>query len=517
VCDTGEVAMPLELTIARRHLRKRDAAQDAASLPDPAKPPGTDLLPEVEHIVVLMMENHSFDNYLGLLGRGDGLALDSSGRPTASNPAADGSSVPLHRLYATVQLSGVPTQSWNASHMQWNNGANDGFVRSIEQTVPGKDPTISMGYWTPQDLPFYAGLAREFPVADRWYSSLLGPTFPNRRFLMAATANGLIDDVATGMIDYPSTGTIFDLLDRNGISWVNYHHVATWSVIFKRLLGMPGLLTARGLGLLASSVFPSLKQAGTDNLQFTADIYPLGMLRCLGHLRSVDRFWKDAARGTLPAFSIVDPDFQACSEENAQDIQIGEGFAAKVIDAITHGPAWPKTLLLWIYDEHGGYYDHVAPPAAVEPDDVLPRSLLDAGGPIQWLLQTIGVRKQLQQIDSGGGRYDHYGFRVPAVVVSPHARKNFVSSTEYDHSSVLKLVERKWNLPPLTARDAAAQHPLDMLDFSQAAFMEPPELPSPAVAWPPATAPVSRRVAAAQALGLVPRSTAPPMAPEDAP
>lgn len=352
-----------------------------------------------------------------------------------------------------------------------------------------------MGYWTEQDLPFYAGLARTFPVADRWFCSLLGPTFPNRRFLIAATAHGLIDDVLVGMIDYPSTGLIFDLLDRNGVSWVNYHHSRTFVAILKRAFGVRGLLTARGVGLLASSVFPSIMKEGTDNLQFTADIYPIGLFRTIGHLRNIKSFWADAAGGTLPAVSIVDPDFQSCSEENPQDIRAGEGFAAAV-NAVMQGPAWSKTLLVWTYDEHGGYYDHVAPPTAVEPDQVLPRSiLLDARGPLRWLLQAIGVRKQLEAIDSGCGRYDHYGFRVPAVVVSPYAKKNWVSSTTYNTTSLLKLIERKWNLPPLTDRDEQATDPLDMLDFGEAPFLHPPGLPAPAVPWPTPKAPIrsSRR------------------------
>jgi phospholipase C len=493
----------VEYRFAKHRLRRRDDERDMAKLPDPTQPPGTDLLPKIDHIVILMMENHSFDNYLGLLGRGEGFTLDGSGQPLASNPDANHVPVKAHRL-PTRQHIGVPTQSWHASHIQFNGGANDGFVRSIEQTVPGKDATVAMGYWTEEDLPFYAGLAGTFPLADRWFCSLLGPTFPNRRFLMAATAHGLIDDVAIGMIDYPSTGLIFDLLDRNGISWVNYHHTKTSVAILKRAFGVAGLLTARGLGLLASNAFPSILKQGTDNLQFTADIYPVGFFRCAGHMRSINSFWTDAAAGTLPSVSIVDPDFQNCSEENPGDVRTGEGFAAQVINAVMHGPAWSKTLLVWTYDEHGGYYDHVPPPKAVEPDAVLPRSiLLDAGGPIRWLLKALGVRKELEAIDSGAGRYDNYGYRVPAVVVSPYARRECVSETTYDHTSILKLIEHKWNLPPLTSRDHEAKAPLDMLDFDTPAFLEPPILPAPAVPWPTPTVPTSKRVAAAQAVGIV--------------
>ncbi|HEY2280347.1 MAG TPA: alkaline phosphatase family protein, partial [Streptosporangiaceae bacterium] len=190
--------------------------------PQPDRPEGTDLLPQIKHIVVLMMENHSYDNYLGTLAeRGDGLPDGEA----AANPRRDGSPVTPHHLTSTEQSKDDPTQSWHGAHLQWNQGRNDGFVRSIEQLVPGHDPSLPMGYWTEDDLPFYHGLARTFPLADRWFSSCLGPTFPNRRFMMAGTAHGLIDDLPWDILDLPPGGTIFDMLTRHDLSWFNYHNV----------------------------------------------------------------------------------------------------------------------------------------------------------------------------------------------------------------------------------------------------------------------------------------------------
>jgi len=458
----------------------------AKQLPDPAKPAGTDLLPRIRHIVVLMMENHSYDNYLGMLaGRGDGLTLGSDGQPDGVNKRLDGEPVRLRHAPGPVQETSTPKQSWNDSHVQWDDGSCDGFVRSIEITEPGLDATAPMRYWTEADLPFYYGLAKTFPVADRWFCSCLGPTFPNRRFLIAGTAHGLIDDVPFSMFDYPPAGTVFDLLDRFGISWVNYHNVSRASVILKRLLGRPGLVAMRRLASVARWLPPVVK-AVSGNKSFTADLYPIGLLRCLRHLRSAQQFFTDADNGTLPAFSIVDPDFRAFSEENPQDIRKGESFAAEVINRVMHGKGWPHTLLIWTYDEHGGYYDHVPPPEAVPPDDVEGRSLLYMPGWLRTILRPFfgSYIAEVEATDAGPRGYDRYGFRVPAVIVSPYSLPHHVVSETLDHTSVLRLVEQKWNLPPLTRRDAAAATPLSALNLDgPPAFIDPPELPAPKLAW----------------------------------
>jgi phospholipase C len=446
---------------------------------------GTDLLPQIEHIVILMMENHSYDNYLGMLdGRGDGLPRDEQGVPSSTNLAADGTAIAMRHFAGTRQKGGVPTQTWNATHIQWNEGKCDGFVRSIEQTLPGKDASVAMTYWEQKDLPFYYGLAKTFPLATRWFSSCLGPTFPNRRFLISGTAHGLIDDLPFGMVDYPASGTIFDLLTAHGISWVNYHHISPVKINWRLLSRSSGLNFLRVLGALVVAIFPQLKPAMESKIQTTAGLYPLGFLRSMNHLRPIAQFWQAARAGKLPSVTIVDPDFGSCSEENPQDIQVGEGFAAKVINAVMTGRAWPKTLLIWLYDEHGGYFDHVDPPPAVEPDDVPGHSILERNPFLRFLLSFTSYAKEIQACDDGPTTYNRLGFRVPAVIVSPYARTECVTDTVFDHTSVLKLIERKWNLPPLTRRDAAAVDPLDVLDFGNPpAFLTPPVLPRPAREW----------------------------------
>jgi phospholipase C len=473
--------------LEQREITRRALRAGPGDRPRPDLPEGTDLLPQIQHIVILMMENHSYDNYLGMLtGRGEGLPLGPDGAPLASNEVPNGERFPAHHLASTVQAAGDPTQTWNASHMQYGNGACDGFSRGIASLVPGGDPAIPMGYWTEAELPFYYGLARTFPVADHWFCSCLGPTFPNRRFLISGTAHGLIDDLPWDIVDYPEAGTIFDALSKHHISWINYHNVNPARVLLRRLLGGRFLVAARRLASLGRWV-PSVANAVRGNKSFTADLYPLGMARAVLHLRNTQQFFADADAGTLPAVSIVDPDFGEYSEENPQDISRGESFAAEVINRVMHGKGWPGTVLIWLYDEHGGYYDHVPPPAAVPPDDVPAHNWqLSAPAWLRALLRPLigSAIAQLANADSGPSTYDRYGFRIPAVIVSPYARPDHVCDRVLDHTSVLRLIEDKWNLPPLTRRDAAAATPLSALDLSaEPAFGDPPKLPAPAVRW----------------------------------
>ncbi len=385
--------------------------RQAGSLPFPRLRAGTDSLPQVDHIVVLMLENHSFDNVLGMLGRGDGFELGGNGLPKAANPDGEGRLVRAFPMPTPCQLPHQPSQTWNASHRQYDGGRMDGFVESASGPV-------AMGYWTSRDLPFTYGLARTFPIADRYFCSVLAQTYPNRRFLISATAYGLVDDTVGGAV--PPNGTIFTSLDRYGITWKNYYSSVPTSYLYPSLI------------------------AKTD---VQRSIVP------------IEEFFADTAKGTLPGFSLIDPNFDSNSEENPQDIQFGEVFLARVVTALMSGPKWPKTLFVWTYDEHGGYYDHVPPPPAVAPDVVPP---------------AISVPPDLP------GGYDRYGFRVPAGLVSPLAKPDYVSHVSYDHTSVLKLVETKWNLPALTRRDANADDLLDMVDLrAKPRFLHPPLLPAP--------------------------------------
>ncbi len=383
------------------------------SRPNPTLPEGTDMLPKIEHIVVVMMENHSFDGRFGMLGRGDGFKLDGAGKPLDANPMTDGRLLRAFHMPSTCQLPGAPGQNWIASHTSYANGRNDGFVKA--------SGPVAMGYWDESDIPFYYGLAKQFPVCDRYFCSVLAQTYPNRRFLIAGTASGIVTTSISNITQFkPANGTIFDRLHQHGISWADYSS------------DLPGV------AVIAS----------------VANTYGKNLFK-------IDQYYKDAAAGTLPSVSYVDCRFDTDpseSEEDPADISYGENFVAKVVNAAMHGPKWKSTVLIYTYDEHGGYYDHVPPPRAVKPDNIAPG------------LDKPGIT----------GAYDRYGFRVPTVIVSPFAKKNYVSHEVHDHTSILKLIETKWNLGALTYRDANASNLLDSLDLEgPPAFIDPPKLPAP--------------------------------------
>jgi phospholipase C len=394
--------------------RSRDGRlREPGSLPYPHLPAGTDTIPQIDHIVVLMMENHSYDNRLGMLRRrdADGFRLGRRGRPLAANPYANGDIQHAFQMPTTCQLSAQPSQAWLDSHTQFAGGRNDGFVTS------GSGP-VAMGYWQEADQPFYYSLASVFPIADRYFCSVLGQTYPNRRYLISATSIGMVNDTQPALTDYPANGTIFDRLDAGGVSWRDYYST-----------------------LPTTELYPELyfKNAGTK-------VVPIA------------DFFSDAAAGTLPGFCLAEPDYDIQSEENPQNIVAGEQFAARVVSAVMAGPAWAKTLLIWTYDEHGGYYDHVPPPPALAPDDIPPA--VPAG-------------------ESAYSGFAQYGFRVPCAVISPWARPRYVSHQVFDHTSICALAEAKWNLPAMTYRDANARPMLDMLDLRRPAFLTPPPLARP--------------------------------------
>jgi phospholipase C len=402
--------------------------------PYPNIPAGTDTMPQIEHILVLQMENHSYDNYLGMLQRpgADGFTLDAEGLPTNTNPYPGGTKLQkAFRMPSTCQRSAGVTQEWQQSHIQAN--IVDGIAQNNGFVVSESGP-VSMGYWTAEDLPFYYWLASTFPLGDRFFCSLLGQTNPNRRYLIAATSAGMVDDPIEEVAVPAPNGTIFDRLDLYGVEWRDY---------YSNQPSTPYLFLMDGVAN-AEKIVP------------------------------ISQFFIDAATGHLPSFAIVEPEYSTSSEEDPQNIVVGQQFAASVVSAVMESPNWPTTLLIWNYDEHGGYYDHVPPPAAVPPDDIPPTVLPSE-------LSKLGLPKDSETqglFDESYSGFTRYGFRVPAVVVSPFAKPDHVSHVIYDQTSILAMVERKWNLPAMTYRDSNAADLSDFIDLSahggKGAFIDPP-------------------------------------------
>jgi phospholipase C len=382
-------------------------------------------IPQIEHVVMVMMENHSLDNVLGMLprispsrkGNFDGLPMNRRGVPISSNPDSSGRPVRSFPLPDMCPSEGL-TQSWNSSHKQFNLGRNNGFVTNVDSSTP-------MGYLAPVQMPVTYALARRFPVSDRFFCSVLGQTLPNRRYYFSGTSSGQVNDDNSSLFVPAANGTIFDRFDAAKISWRVYYG-----------------------SIPSPDYFPNFRNNASQRA------------RCVKN----PQFFSDAASGKLQSVSYVEEDFGYQSEENPQDIAFGETFLRRVVQAVMHGPLWKKTALFITYDEHGGYYDHVPPPRAVPPDNIPPALGMTPSGTYP-------------------AKFDRYGFRVPLTIVSPWARRTYVSHKVADLTSILAFLERKWNLPPMTRRDARAWPLLDMFDFTAPRFLTPPSLPpAPSIA-----------------------------------
>jgi phospholipase C len=353
----------------------------------------------IDHVVLIIQENHSFDNVFSQLGNGAKVAA-----PDATNSHADGTAVA--RFHLTHPCTDEVDHSWNGSLLEYDSGMNDGFVR-----VNDPSGERAMGYYDATDLAFYYALAQTFAISDSHFCSVLGPTVPNRVFSLAGTAFGI---TVTGNQIPPQTDptgkpypNIFTELDDANVSWSYY----------------------------------------TDNSMPEGAIFIETFINDIAHYKKFSDFATDAAAGTLPSFSIVEPKSTNYGDDPDEhppaDVQVGQAWTASVVHSLMTSPNWPRAALFFTYDEHGGYYDSVPPPPACAPDDI----------PAQ--LETGEVPAS----------YDRYGFRVPLLVVSPYARRGHVSHHITDHTSILRFIEARFDLPAMTARDANADPLFDMFDF----------------------------------------------------
>jgi phospholipase C len=387
-----------------------------------ASQPDGDEIP-IDTIAIVMMENRSFDHYFEDLVNNGWSASDVDVAPQGtSNPGIDGTPVPF--AHGTQLCFADTNHGWDGTHQEINNGAMDGFAVANDGTH--EDPMLgppdflsgarAMAYYTKADLPFMYWAAENFAIGDRYFASVPGPTFPNREYLYAATSFG----ETTTSLDYlPAnvTNTVVDELTDKGVSW------GTYSATFPTL------------GLFLSD--PKSAGWGSNQHQLT-------------------QLATDAAAGKLPHVVFIDPDFvnegyQGQDEHPPAVMQVGENWLAGITKTLMSSPQWAHMAFFILYDEHGGLYDHVAPPAACPPDDIAPILSVpeDAGG-------------------SPYGGFNELGIRLPFVALSPYSKKHYVSHVVYDHTSVLRFIEARFGLPAMTKRDANALAPFDVFDFKSA-------------------------------------------------
>jgi phospholipase C len=363
------------------HPLARTALAAADRLPRPARS-------GLDHVVVVVMENRSFDHLLGWLPGADG--------KQAGLTYTDGAGVAHATFPLAPDFQGCafrdPDHSYDGARVEWSNGACDGWLRVND--------LYSIGYYRRQDLPFLGKVAPAFTTCDRFFASILGPTFPNRIYSLS----GVTDRTSNTRvrIDLP---TIFDRLAAKDVSAGYYYGNFSFLLLYQRY-------------------------------------------QSISHKHST--FFRQCKSGKLPAFSYIDPNYTfhdsgptSGSEGNDDhphaDIRAGEYFMSRIYNAVTQSPAWPRTLLIFTFDEWGGFFDHVPPPAAT---DVRPE-------------------------------YEQRGFRIPSVLVSPFARRGRVAHGTYDHTSILKLLEWRFGLEPLSTRDASAANLAGALDFSRRTLRAP--------------------------------------------
>lgn len=380
-------------------------------------------LQKIDHIVVLMLENRSFDNVLGRLYASDnsepfripprGQSFDGVAGKNLSNPLPGGEGVVSVGISRDLSdPSPDPGEEFEHVSRQVGDGRMDGFVadyiQHFEQSE-GRPPTpqelsVIMNSFTPTELPVLCGLARNFAVCDRWFASVPSQTLCNRVFSQSATSRGFVNNAPLPKWLLTRSKTVFELLSEAGLDW---------SVFYDELDLMP----------LTRLVQPTLWR-GYDK-----------------HFKSMASFHQQAASGTLPPYSFLEPRFFLDHNDAhppltkqflvTSSVAAAELLVNSVYEALRNGPGWEKTLLVVTFDEHGGCYDHVPPPAATPP---LPDG---AAG-------------------EAGFCFDRLGVRVPAILVSPWVEAGSVISTEFDHSSLIKTVGARWGLEPLTERDRAA-------------------------------------------------------------
>lgn len=334
-----------------------------------------ELLADVDNIVLVIMENRSFDHYFGSATFLEDWQVEGL-TGNESNLDISGTAV---QVFAMDNLEVAdPPHDWDPVHASWNDGANDGFVVQHELDHPTTHTEV-MGYYVRSQLPILYALAESYTLCDHWHCAVLGPTWPNRFYLHGASAGG-----TTNNFPSPTLTSIWDVLEDADISHANYYSDIPWV-----------------WGAYANPF--------------------------VNYTSQIDEFFAAAEAGSLPRFSVIDPNFGLLGGGEGQNddhpdanVTMGQVFLASIYQALAQSPQWSRCLLIITYDEHGGFYDHVPPPVAV--DDEF--------------------------------EFQRMGFRVPSIVIGPHVRRGCVNSNTLEHCSVFATVNTRFGLSPINNRVA---------------------------------------------------------------
>jgi phospholipase C len=433
---------------------------------------------EVNHIIFMAQENRSFDTYFGQLPAywaANGFpAQQFDGMPAnASNPSFNGTTT-IPAFHLATECTENLTPSWDESHLDWNlhnpispTPTMDGFVYNAAKFAQDSQYTDvqglrAMGYYDGSDLNYYYFLASNFATSDRWFSPAMDRTQINRMYLFAATSQGFAYPPGTTASDNkPLTApTIFDALDKAGISWKVYYSDDTCPT------GVTGDVTLPHGGILreelSGAASPSTG-ACTYLTQF-AKYAPPNVLP--SNVVPVSRFFTDAQNKTLPSVAFIETGYESGHDEHPDNnVQTGAAYAATLINGLMSSQSWNDSVFILTYDEAGGLYDHVPPIAEPNPDGISPIDL---------------APNDICANDPGGINCDFNisGFRVPLIVVSPFTRKNYVSHTPTDYTAILKFIETRFGLQPLNNRDAAQMDMTEFFDFGGIPWSSPPNPPT---------------------------------------
>jgi phospholipase C len=360
----------------------------------------TDPRTPIKHFIVLMQENHSFDNYFGTYPGADGLP---KGTCVPVDPGRPGRSCirPFHIGDNNVQPADLD-HSLATYKSQYDHGRLDGFVYALN--LRNQDGRLALGHYDARDLPYHWNVADRYVLFDRFFSSAGAGSFMNHMYWVTGRG-GERDRIPKDGYTVP---TIFDRLEARGISWKFYVQNYEPRLTYRTLRQFPPNRTSQVVWV------PLLNFD-----RFIEDP------RLASHIVDLSEYFEDLHRGTLPAVAYIAP--SGPSEHPPSSLASGQAFVRTLMTSLMESPYWKSSAFLYAYDDWGGWYDHVRPP----------------------------------RVDANG-----YGFRVPALLVSPYARRGVIDHTRLDFTSILAFIEHNWRIPPLAARDARAKTFLDAFDFS---------------------------------------------------